>query len=336
MASASVPASDGGGSVPSPPESCLPATPPSGAPCTGSSRMRPLRGHSQRGRDPRDERHRPLRAHPQPRQSDGQQPSLPRHPLSGHNPLSPHAPTPGSRACTLHGQCPRSRSRLRLRLGRRHPLRLRSRPSFWLSSRRGWRLPPRVPGRSAMRSRSRRARRVSIRRRSSTTSRRGSGPTAVDPKSPSRWKAARTTRGSSRSVRSRAGHVIATRRFSPGPERCEHLHAALGLANRDGAEGVAHRRTDWDHRGDARSSSRTSRARVGGRGEPPRRPRGRPGRVRTARRIRVERRLTQAFSARFGLLGLAGLGNSLPGDRRGTLRRLPPRPPGPTCARRST
>ena len=28
----------------------------------------------------------------------------------------------------------------------------------------------------------------------------------------------------------RAGHVIANRRFDPGPERCEHLHAALGLA----------------------------------------------------------------------------------------------------------
>jgi hypothetical protein len=28
----------------------------------------------------------------------------------------------------------------------------------------------------------------------------------------------------------RAGHVIAARRFDPGPERCDHLHAALGLA----------------------------------------------------------------------------------------------------------
>ena len=28
----------------------------------------------------------------------------------------------------------------------------------------------------------------------------------------------------------RAGRVIASRRFAPGPERCDHLHAALGLA----------------------------------------------------------------------------------------------------------
>ena len=28
----------------------------------------------------------------------------------------------------------------------------------------------------------------------------------------------------------RDGHVIAARRFDPGPERCDHLHAALGLA----------------------------------------------------------------------------------------------------------
>jgi hypothetical protein len=111
----------------------------------------------------------------------------------------------------------------------------------------------------------------------------------------------------------RAGRAIAYRRFAPGPERCEHLHAALGLAI-----AMAIRASLVE---ELAGTAADTRSRV------PEGPAeaGRPWAIGANALgalgvlpgaafgvdVRIERALAHPFHVRVGLLGLAALGETL-------------------------
>jgi hypothetical protein len=110
------------------------------------------------------------------------------------------------------------------------------------------------------------------------------------------------------------GRVIAHRAFSPAPERCEHLHAALGLAI-----AMAIRASLFEEIAGAMEEAR------------PRAPEAPPARIQRwaigadalgalgvlpgasfGAEVRIERALGPTFRARLGVLGLVALGEAFP------------------------
>jgi hypothetical protein len=111
----------------------------------------------------------------------------------------------------------------------------------------------------------------------------------------------------------RAGRATAYRRFAPGPERCEHLHAALGLAI-----AMAIRASLID---ELAGTMADARSRVSGPSADATRPWAigvnalaavavLPGAAFGAD-VRIERALPHPFRVRLGLLGLGALGETL-------------------------
>jgi hypothetical protein len=111
----------------------------------------------------------------------------------------------------------------------------------------------------------------------------------------------------------RAGRAVAYRRFAPGPARCEHLHAALGLAiamaiRASLIDEVAGTTADTRERAPQASADATQPWAIGANALAA--VAVLPGAAFGAD-VRIERALAHPFHARLGMLGLAALGETL-------------------------